>query len=118
MTFDGDQIDVREMNVDQDLYFVIVDLKVEKDTHVILKELNNCFPFADNDIQENAQKYLGKINKDIVRKGLGYFEAADAEKIGALMTEAQAEFDKHLQPACPSQLTAPILHRVLNYQPI
>ena len=118
MTFDGDQIDVREMNVDKDLHFVIVNLKAEKDTHVILKELNNCFPYADTDIQQTAQKYLGSINKNIVQKGVDYFEAADAKKIGALMTEAQAEFDKHLQPACPSQLTAPVLHQVLGYEPI
>jgi len=118
MTFDGDQIDVREMNVDKDLHFVIVNLKAEKDTHVILKELNNCFPYADTDIQQNAQKYLGSINKNIVQKGVDYFEAADAKKIGALMTEAQAEFDKYLQPACPSQLTAPVLHQVLGYEPI
>ena len=25
------------------------------------------------------------------------------------------EFDRNLQPACPSQLTAPVLHKVLNY---
>ena len=118
ITFDGDRIDVREMNVDRDLHFVIVDLHAEKDTHVILKELNNCFPFADNEIQEKAQKYLGKINQNIVRKGVACFEAADAEKIGALMTEAQEEFDNHLQPACPSQLTAPMLHKVLAYEPI
>ena len=34
------------------------------------------------------------------------------------MRKAQAEFDKHVQPACPSQLTAPVLHKVLNYDPI
>jgi UTP-glucose-1-phosphate uridylyltransferase len=34
------------------------------------------------------------------------------------MTEAQALFDRHLAPACPSQLTAPVLHRVLNYDPL
>ena len=42
----------------------------------------------------------------------------DAENIGKLMKRAQAEFDKHLQPACPEQLTAPVLHKVLNYGPI
>ena len=34
------------------------------------------------------------------------------------MKEAQQQFDKHLQPACPSQLTAPILHKVLNHSPL
>jgi len=31
------------------------------------------------------------------------------------MTKAQGESDKYLRPACPSQLTAPVLHKVLNY---
>jgi galactokinase len=34
------------------------------------------------------------------------------------MRKAQVEFDKNLIPACPSQLTAPILHQILNYEPI
>jgi UTP-glucose-1-phosphate uridylyltransferase len=34
------------------------------------------------------------------------------------MTEAQAEFDAHLQPACPLQLTAPVLHTLLKYKPL
>jgi hypothetical protein len=33
------------------LYFVIVDLKSFKDTVVILRELNACFPHAANDTQ-------------------------------------------------------------------
>ena len=32
------------------------------------------------------------------------------------MNKAQNAFDKYLQPACPSQLTAPILHKVLNFR--
>jgi UTP-glucose-1-phosphate uridylyltransferase len=31
------------------------------------------------------------------------------------MTEAQTLFDAHLQPACPAQLTAPVLHQLLAY---
>jgi len=118
MIFDGDKIDVQEMSVAKDLHFVIVDLHSEKDTRTILNDLNKCYPFADDEVQKSVQKYLGEINSGIVRKGVDFLEAGDAEKIGALMTEAQAEFDTHLQPACPTQLTAPVLHGVLAYQPI
>ena len=38
--------------------------------------------------------------------------------IGELMKRAQTEFDKHVQPACPEQLEAPVLHKVLDYDPI
>ena len=59
MTFDGDQIDVKEINVSKDLYFVIVDLRAGKDTRLILNRLNHCYPFAEDEMQRNVQKYLG-----------------------------------------------------------
>jgi len=34
------------------------------------------------------------------------------------MTEAQSLFDRHAIPACPEELTAPLLHRILNYGPL
>ena len=118
MTFDADQIDVEEINVSKDLYFVIVDLGAGKDTRLILNRLNHCYPFAENDMQRNVQKYLGPISTRITHEAYKALHQGDAVRIGALMKEAQAEFDKHVQPACPSQLTAPVLHKVLNYDPI
>jgi len=118
MTFDGDRIDVTELKVEKDLYFVIVDLQAGKDTVKILSKLNQSYPFADNELQKNVQKYLGPINSKIVHEAASAMQKGDAQKIGDLMKEAQAEFDKHLQPACPSELNAPVLHKVLNYEPI
>lgn len=34
------------------------------------------------------------------------------------MAEAQAEFDRRAGPVCPSQLTAPVLHRLLSHAPL
>ena len=118
MQFDGDLIDVKEISVPHDLYFIVVDLMASKDTKEILNHLNHCFPFAEDDIQRNVQQYLGPINKDIVQKSVAAINEGNARKIGALMQEAQREFDTRMQPACPSQLTAPALHRVLNYKPL
>ncbi len=118
MTFDADRIDVSQLAIPNDMYFVIVDLNASKDTRKILSQLNKCFPFAESDIHRNAQHYLGAINAEIVSKAVVEINAGNAEALGKLMTEAQAQFDKHLQPACPSQLTAPVLHKVLNYAPI
>jgi hypothetical protein len=42
----------------------------------------------------------------------------DAPTLGKLMSEAQAEFDRYAQPACPSQLTMPILHKVVCVLPL
>ena len=118
MTFDGDQIDVEEINVSRDLYFVIVDLGTGKDTRLILSRLNHCYPFAENEIQRDVQKYLGPISTGITHEAYEALSQGDAGSIGNLMKRAQAEFDKHVQPACPEQLTAPVLHKVLNYGPI
>jgi UTP-glucose-1-phosphate uridylyltransferase len=118
MVFDGDRLDIVEMNVPRELHFVIVDLQAGKDTKEILKRLNHCYPFAEDDVQRGVQKYLGPINAAIVAEAAEALRKGDAKEIGRLMKEAQTEFDRHLQPACPSQLTAPVLHKVLNYGPI
>ena len=55
MTFDGDHLDVTELHVPQDLYFVIVDLMAQKDTMEILARLNRSYPFADNEIERGVQ---------------------------------------------------------------
>jgi UTP-glucose-1-phosphate uridylyltransferase len=115
MVFDGDRIDVQEINVPKDLYYIIVDLGASKDTKEILARLNQCYPFAEDDLQRNVQHYLGPISSGIAKEAFHALHTGDAEKLGDLMRRAQDEFDRHLQPACPSQLTAPVLHRILNY---
>ena len=118
MVYDGDQLDVVELNVPNDLYLVIVDLAAGKDTKEILNRLNHCYPFADDDVQQGVQHYLGPVNKELLSRAADALRAGDASLTGTLMTEAQANFDQYAQPACPSQLTAPVLHKVLSYGPI
>lgn len=118
MIFDGERVDVREVSVAKDLYYVIVDLCASKDTKEILNRLNHCYPFADGDVQTNVQTYLGPISATLTREAYEALRAGDAERLGALMTRAQEEFDRCVAPACPSELTAPVLHEVLRYPPI
>ncbi|TFH15153.1 MAG: GHMP kinase [Lentisphaerales bacterium] len=118
MTFDGERIDIDEINVPKDMFFVIVDLNAAKDTKQILTQLNRSYPFADDEIQRNVQDYLGRINKSIAMDALKALSAGDAEEVGRIMTRAQAEFDSHLTPACPGEFTAPVLHKLLNYAPV
>ncbi|HDQ46278.1 MAG TPA: GHMP kinase [bacterium] len=118
MTYDGDRIDVTELKVPKALHYVIVDLHAGKDTREILSKLNRCYPFADDDLQRGVQEYLGPVNWRITGEAVEAVQEGDAERLGALMNEAQGEFDRRLGPACPSQLTAPALHRLLNYEPI
>lgn len=118
MSFDGDRMDVIELNVPNDLFLVIVDLGAGKNTKEILSQLHQCYPFATNEVQQNVQNYLGSISAQITHEAVDALQKGDAEQLGMLMKKAQAEFDKHLIPACPSQLTAPVLHEILNYAPI
>ena len=118
MTFDGERMDITEVGVPKNLYFVIVDLKAGKDTKEILSKLNQCYPFAESVMQRNVQTYLGAVNKRIVHEAREALQQGDASRLGALMREAQEAFDRHLQPACPSQLSAPVLHQLLTHAPI
>ncbi|HEY9652797.1 MAG TPA: GHMP kinase [Coleofasciculaceae cyanobacterium] len=118
MIFDSDRTDIIELNVSKNLFFVIVDLGAGKNTPEILTQLRQSYPFASNEVQQNVQNYLGSISRQITQEAVEALQAGDAQKIGHLMNKAQAEFDRHLIPACPSQLTAPVLHHLLNYKPI
>ncbi|MFH1008061.1 MAG: sugar phosphate nucleotidyltransferase [Candidatus Latescibacterota bacterium] len=118
MTFDGEHLDCTELRVKQDLFFVIVDLCAQKDTMEILARLNRSYPVAETAVEKGVQRYLGEINKRIVDQARQALVAGDAPRIGELMREAQKLFDRYLGPACPSQLTAEVLHKVLAYPPI
>ena len=113
MTFDGDRIDVEELRVAHDLHYLIVDLKAGKDTREILGRLNAAYPFPETDLERSVVRYLGPVNKSILARARAALERGNATELGRLMSEAQFEFDRHLIPACPSQLTAPVLHRLL-----
>lgn len=118
MTYDGDHLDVTELQVPEDMYLVIVDLQAQKDTMEILSRLNRCYPFAQNEIEKGVQELLGPINKRMVHQAIEALQVGEAERLGTLMGEAQAFFDRYAAPACPEELTAPVLHRVLSYEPL
>ena len=118
MTFDGDCLETAELHAGQDIHMVIVDLHAEKDTKLILERLNRCYPYATNEIQKGVHELLGPTNHRIVQEAVEALKAGDAEQLGTLMTRAQAAFDRYAIPVCPEQLTAPVLHRVLHYEPL
>ncbi|GAB4571620.1 MAG: galactokinase [Anaerolineae bacterium] len=118
MIFDGDRLDTREVRAGADLHFVIVDLQARKDTVTILQRLNACYPAPQSVPQAAVHDLLGASNKRIVHAAVEAVELGDAQRLGALMTEAQALFDRYAAPICPEELTAPVLHRVLDYAPL
>lgn len=118
MVFEGEGLEITPLTVPKNLFLVIVDLGAAKDTRSILQQLHRCYPVATDERQQQVQKYLGSISSQITQQAVTALIEADAAQIGFLMKRAQAEFDRYLIPACPSQLTAPVLHQLLNYQPI
>jgi UTP-glucose-1-phosphate uridylyltransferase/mevalonate kinase len=118
MTFDGDRLDTSELQVNQPLYFVIVDLQAKKDTMEILNRLNRCYPFAENEVEKGVQELLGPVNHRVVQQAIEALQLSDAQRLGGLMSEAQAFFDRYATPACPEELTSPVLHQILEYEPL
>ena len=114
MTFDGDEIEVKTLNVKKHLYWVFADLCAEKDTIKILRDLNKGYPFASNAMEEREQKALGEENHKIINLAIKYMAEGDAESLGKLMTGAQTLFDTAVAPMCPEELSSPKLHEVLR----
>lgn len=115
MIFDGDRVELEALTVKQTLFLVIVDLGGSKDTQKILSALNSCYPFPGNQIDQKVQHYLGPINAQLTQQAVTAVQQGDAQRLGALMNQVQTEFDRHLIPACPDQLSAPKLHRLLTH---
>jgi UTP-glucose-1-phosphate uridylyltransferase/galactokinase len=114
MTFDGDSIEVEQIKVAKSMYWVFADLKKGKNTRKILSDLNKCYPFAQNERDENVQNALGCLNQRVVKDVVRAFEEGNVQRVGELMNEAQDIFDKMIMPASPDELKAPVLHSVLN----
>lgn len=114
MHFMGDEISVNRIKVGANFYWVFADLGAQKDTKKILSELNRAFPFAQNGTYQNVQDALGHDNHVIIKKAVEAMKNGDAKKLGQLMCEAQALFDRKVAPTCPEELIAPVLHRVLS----
>jgi UTP-glucose-1-phosphate uridylyltransferase/mevalonate kinase len=115
MEFDGDRIETTELQVKEPMYFVLIDLQAKKDTLEILNHLNRCFPLPETQVERGVHELLGPINKRIIRQAVKALEASDGPRLGTLMTEAQAFFDRYATPACPQELTSPVLHKILDY---
>ncbi len=118
MTFDADRLLTTELSAGQDLHLIIVDLDAQKDTQKILARLNRCFPCAQDRVGQGVHNLLGTINREIVHQAVDALQAGDSQRLGELMVEAQAQFDRYAVPACPEELTAPALHTVLTYEPL
>ena len=116
MTYDGEFVGVEPINLNgPPLHYVVVDLAGDKSTTEILAGLQAGYPFPRDDVAKGVHKLLGPLNKDISTRSLKALELGDGEALGKLMKEGQDAWDTLGMPACPSQLRAPLLHKVLEH---
>ena len=113
MTFDGDEIEVKSLNVKCTLHWVFADLCAEKDTIKILSDLNKSYPFASTEAEQNLHKALGEWNQETVKRAIDYMATGDAEALGSLMTETEELFERYVTPFSDA-LIAPKLQSVLR----
>lgn len=121
MTYDGEYTSVEKIQIKMKLHYVVVDLCAKKDTVEILKSLQSAFPYPQNEDHANVHKMLGEYNEAIIKEAIEILtqssgSEADYERFGELMNTAQANFDKYGGKVCPSQLKAPVLHKLLGYE--
>jgi hypothetical protein len=115
MRHDGEDLSVEELSVGAPLHYVVADLAAAKSTVRIIEALREAYPLPQNASHEQVQILLGETNLDITRRAIEYIAAGDAPRLGELMDEAQAAFDAAGGAVCPEELTAPVLHRVLQH---
>ena len=58
MSFDVQGCQLRVLPCREPLHFVVADLKASKDTVVILKALNGCFPLPADSVQSRMHRYV------------------------------------------------------------
>ncbi len=118
MTFDGEETRISPLLVGREVHLVIVDLNASKDTVRILDGLQRCYPFPRNGMEAGVQRLLGMANKHIVLKAVSLLRKGDSRGLGRLMSRAQDLFFRDAAPACPEQLSSPVLKKALAYKPI
>lgn len=118
LTFDGEDLAIEAIPLGGIFHYLIVDLQGTKDTIAILRDLNTQFLAGVGSLGEGVRRALGSLNQQILYQARQALSDGDARRVGELMVEAQAIFDRLVAPACPAELTAPKLHRVLDYPPL
>lgn len=100
-----------------EFFFVVADMNRGKDTQRILADLTSCYTDASlraTSAAATARHFLGTLSNEYVVSAVAAMTAGRPDALGKVFVEYQADFDRCLQPVCPSQLTAPRLHELLS----
>jgi galactokinase len=113
MTFDVQGCQLRVLSNREPLYFVVADLKAAKDTVVILRSLQRCFPFPSDSIQSRMHRYASN-NQKLCWAAVTAIELGNPAALGSVMMDAQQAFNQCAIENCREQLMAPRLREVMN----
>lgn len=113
MEYRLDSLSMQILTCKAPLYFVVADLKAGKDTVVILRDLNACFPHPADETQALMINYQRNI-AEISREAQSAIEEGNPHSLAKCMKMAQELFDECAIPNCPSQLNSPKLHELIN----
>jgi mevalonate kinase len=115
LRFDGDRLAAEPLAAGGRIHLLVADLQHPKDTRRILADLHRHFRAGETATGRGLRRALGEENLAIVERARAALVDGDAPALGALMTEAQALFDRAVARACPSELAAPRLHAILAH---
>ena len=118
MTYDGDLLHVEQIDVAADVHLVLVDLRAAKSTVAILGGLQRGYPHPESEVERGVHELLGPLDERMVAQTEAALAEGNMPRLGELMREAQAAFDRLAGPACPEELEAPVLHRALTHEAI
>jgi len=108
----GEGLHYQIVNMRRDLHLVVVDIGGERDTRKILNTLNHYY-FVKRD--PLIVKTLGQDIPEIVARARSEMEGrCRPKKIGELMNENQACYDRGLRPFCPEELDKEELYEALQ----
>ena len=113
MSFDVQGCQLRVLPCREPLHFVVADLKASKDTVVILKALNGCFPFPADSIQSRMHRYVSN-NQKLCWMAAAAVETGNVSSLASVMMDAQQAFNQCAIENCREQLMAPRLREVMS----
>jgi hypothetical protein len=97
MSFDGSFMDASPLGqVPEKIHLVVVDLCAGKNTSVILRALQQCYPEPKTELDELVHVTLGVENLEITGRAVKLLREGDARGLGELMTEVRPHHWKRL----------------------
>jgi len=106
-------IRVEPIFCEREIHMFFVDLAGVKDTVKILADLQGAYLRSPG-----LQRALGQANERIIRSAYRALAAGEAQWLGELMKQAQANFDELVAPNSREQLASPLLHELLAFDGI